>query len=46
LQQAYLCRLCGHSRSTCKQGKEQTTSRTWRKAIKHYKRNAQKMTEY
>ena len=45
-QQKKLCRLCGHSRSCCEKGKKQKTSRTWKYAFRHHKKNAKKLEVY
>jgi hypothetical protein len=41
-----ICRLCGHSRSTCKQTSGQETSASWAKAFSRYAENAPQMSTY
>jgi len=45
-QQRQLCKLCGHSRSVAEEIEGQRTSKSWKYAIKHYKRNSEKLGLY
>ena len=45
-QQKILCSYCGHSRSIAKVVDGQQTSKTWKYAFKHYKRNSERLELY
>ena len=45
-QQKELCKLCGHSRSVAEEIEGQRTSKSWKYALKHYKRNSDKLRLY